>query len=73
MQLLFKSTLKVYKNGEEKEYGGTRQADGIISYMFKSVSTLYLLGVAYPLTDSLFLPCLRLPPPTMLNSKVQTS
>jgi len=28
-------TLKVYKDGEPKEYGGPRQADGIISYMVK--------------------------------------
>ncbi|PFH52764.1 hypothetical protein AMATHDRAFT_139013 [Amanita thiersii Skay4041] len=28
-------TLKVYRNGEPKEYGGPRKADGIISYMVK--------------------------------------
>ncbi|KAF8621650.1 hypothetical protein AX15_007667 [Amanita polypyramis BW_CC] len=28
-------TLKVYKNGEVKDYAGSRQADGIVSYMIK--------------------------------------
>ncbi|CAE7137270.1 unnamed protein product [Rhizoctonia solani] len=28
-------TLKVFRNGKEKEYGGPRKADGIISYMKK--------------------------------------
>ena len=34
------STLKVYANGEAKEYNGPRQADGIISYMVKYVCVL---------------------------------
>ena len=28
-------TLKVFRNGSPTEYGGTRKADGIISYMKK--------------------------------------
>lgn len=68
----FNSTLKVYKNGEAKDYGGPRQADGIISYMIKSVSMLSLPGFAHPSIDSLSLPCQKLPLPTMPSSKAQT-
>ena len=31
------STLKVYRKGEAVDYKGPRKADGIISYMTKSV------------------------------------
>lgn len=31
------STLKVFRKGEPSDYAGTREADGIVSYMKKSV------------------------------------
>jgi len=30
-------TLKLFRNGEPTDYGGPRKADGIVSYMIKSV------------------------------------
>lgn len=36
-------TLKVFRNGSPTDYAGTRKADGIISYMTKSVRVIILI------------------------------
>jgi hypothetical protein len=37
------STIKVFRNGTPTDYTGPRKADGIISYMVKSVTLSILL------------------------------
>src|SRR5882762_7068085 len=70
-------TLKVFRNGTPSEYTGPRKADGIISYMIKSVILFLFPSLASDIQlidpDSLSPQCLKSPLQTCLNFKKLTN